>query len=118
MDINASHQNQNNEPKYSFKDMFLGLLTVSGFIMYIAFAWGFILYEYYYWFLLPVFTTLPLITYYQAVGLACFINLFKNQHYLQFKQEFRDDSLIGGMLFLTPFLVITFGYIVHYFLLR
>jgi hypothetical protein len=57
---------------------FLGTLAVLGiFIIYNSFSWGFVLYKFYYWFLLPVFTSLPLIDFYQAVGLMLFISLFK-----------------------------------------
>lgn len=47
-------------------------------LIYSAFAWGFVLYKLYGWFLMPVFTTLPVITFTQAVGIMLFLRLFKS----------------------------------------
>lgn len=52
-----------------------GLVAIG--IIYSAFAYGFITYKFYCWFLLPVFTSLPHITVSYAIGLSLFIGLFK-----------------------------------------
>lgn len=46
--------------------------------IYSSIAWGFVMFKFYYWFILPVFTGLPMITFTMAIGLSLFIDLFKN----------------------------------------
>lgn len=95
--------------------MLLALVILLGifafFTLYGAFSWGLILFKFWYWFLLPVFTTLPEIDYWQAVGLILFIGLFKNHQVNNTKEE--DDKNTVGLSLLTPWIVLTMGFFIH-----
>jgi hypothetical protein len=62
----------------------IGLLFIFGLIAlligYETFAYGLVVYKSYYWFALPVFTSLPHISYIEAVGLTFLLTLFKNKN--------------------------------------
>lgn len=57
---------------------------------YSIFSYGFVLFKFWYWFLLPVFVTLPQITYYQAIGIMIFIGLFQK---LKMEKHFKKDVI-------------------------
>lgn len=61
---------------------FLGLLIpVTGAIIFAQLAWySFCFLKLYAWFVLPVFTGLPVLTFWQAAGLACFTSIIVNQY--------------------------------------
>jgi len=83
------------------------------FIAYDALVWGLVCWKFWYWFVLPVFPTLPEIAFWQAVGLMFFIALFKNQTQPVIKKEYRDDATQTVMTILVPWLALIVGYIVH-----
>lgn len=97
------------------------IIFISLVVFYQAFSWGYVLFKFWFWFLLPVFVTLPSITFYQAVGLMLFIGLFKNHVTTKkIKKEYMDqenktsDQVIP---FLLPWLVLGIGYLVKLIIL-
>ena len=77
-----------------------------------------IIYNFWYWFVIPVFNTLPSITFYQALGLAFVIRLFKN-HCTTAKQSINGKKIETepdySVLFM-PWLTLLFGYLVHLYI--
>lgn len=94
------------------------LAIVAFFIFWDAFAWGLICWKFWYWFLLPVFNTLPEITFIQSVGLMFFISLFKNHGFPMIKEEYRDNSTTALNAFTMPILVFIVGWFVHVVIVR
>lgn len=89
-------------------------------ILYDAMAWGWVFLKFYGWFVLPVMGFLPVITYWQAIGLMLFVSLFKNAtSMVQLKEEYyengKTERTIIGLL--TPWLVLFFGWLVKAILL-
>ena len=89
---------------------FIGLIICA--LAYDALVWGLAGYKFWYWFLLPVFTTLPQILFWQAVGLMFFISLFKSQGQT-IKKEYRDDSAQIGIALLLPWVTLLLGWVAH-----
>lgn len=86
-----------------------GLALVAGLIIYNAFAWGFVLYKFYYWFLIPVFPELPPIDFYEAVGLMICVGLFDRQNPTDYKTSDgvkieKDENWVVSIL--TPWIVL------------
>jgi hypothetical protein len=99
--------------------MFEGLLLILGgivlfalAILYGAFAWGFICWKFWYWFLLPVFPTLPEVTLVQCVGLMMFIGLFHTAIPPMPKKEYRDDTSKNWATVIAPPIVLLLGWLV------
>jgi len=92
--------------------LIIGVVGImGGLIVYNTFVWGFICYKFYYWFILPVFTQVPLITLSQAIGFIFFISLFKNNYYDNIKKEFKDEwwkPILSMML--TPWALFVLAY--------
>jgi hypothetical protein len=73
-------------------------------ICYSAFSWGFVFYNLYEWFVLPVFISLPIIGYWQSVGLMLFISLFKNHSdYIPLERDIKMEWLI---IFFSPWITL------------
>jgi hypothetical protein len=89
-----------------------GLAVIALALLYGAFAWAFVMYKFWYWFLLPVFTTLPQVTLVQCVGLMMFIGLFNTAIPYIPKKEYRDDSSRSWAVFLAPPVVLLLGWLV------
>lgn len=69
------------------------LLLFAGILIYSSFSWGFVLFKFWHWFMMPVFFTLPSISLYQAVGILLFISIFKNKvPQIPIKDEFIDSK--------------------------
>ena len=88
----------------------LMVFTIGIALIYGSLSWGFVVYKFWYWFLLPVFTTILHITYWLAVGLFLFINLFNIHSHEQIKDEYLKDGktlLIGAIL--APWLTLLIG---------
>lgn len=92
----------------------LGAVVVfAGVVVYTSFSWGFVLFKFWYWFLLPVFTTIPQIDFYQAVGLMFIINLFNRYSAkVSIKDEYLKDNkgTVYTIAFIGPWLVLLVGY--------
>lgn len=79
-------------------------------MLYGIFAWGLVCYKLYHWFVIPVFVTLPTITYYQAVGLMFFITLFKSTS-APLKDEYYDKITMYVTQVIMPFLFLLIAWI-------
>jgi len=102
--------------------VFLGVLALIVLaLFYGALTWGLVVWKFWYWFLLPVFTTLPHVAFIECVGLMMFISLFKS-HTAQpiIKDEFATTSnnVVQVFNFLMPWIVLSMGYFVHVFIVK
>jgi hypothetical protein len=90
----------------------MGLMVVG--LIYGAFAYGFVVYKMWYWFLTPVFTTLPHISLYQAIGIGLFIGLFRNSMSpeYEFKGETLKEKTKWGTMILFPWFTLGAAYLI------
>lgn len=79
-------------------------------VTYAALSWGYVCFKLWYWFLLPVFPTLPSVTFWQCVGLMFFISLFKNHSSNSIKEEFTDESKVFISVAIGPWLTLLVAY--------
>lgn len=93
------------------------LLVFAAIVVYGSFSWGFVLFKFWYWFLLPVFVELPQIDYLSAVGIMLFIGLFKNHATkVSIKDEFleKEEKLNTRIVnFLSPWITLAIGFLIH-----
>ena len=84
-------------------------------IFYSTLTWGLVMYKFYHWFILPVFTTLPEINFLQAIGLILFISLFKYQRIYNIKDEYVKETPMTQMWIatLSPWLFLIIGWIIY-----
>lgn len=98
---------------------FIGFLTLT---IYSILSYGYLFLKSYYWFVLPVFrfNNLPLINYYQSVGLMCFISLFTSYIYVrEMKGEYKYDigvEIIWSMI--KPWFYLFIFYLVCMFICK
>jgi len=85
-------------------------------LVYNALSWGFVTFKFWTWFVLPVFVTLPALTFLQAVGLWVFITLFQNQTMPTVKKEYRDETANTIMPIVAPWLVFAIGFLIKRFI--
>ena len=83
-------------------------------IAYGAFAYGVVMYNFWYWFITPVFSSAPIISVSQAIGLNMFtsiitIGISKKQS----KKEEGDKWTTLGTALFTPWFLLELGYFVH-----
>jgi hypothetical protein len=102
--------------------VFLGVLSliVLG-IFYGALTWGLICWKFWYWFLLPVFPTLPHVVFIECVGLMMFITLFKNHTAVTpIDDEYAkvSNTTVQVVNFLMPWVILGMGYFVHVFIVK
>ena len=81
-------------------------------IAYGALFWGLVMYKFWYWFLLPVFPTLPQITFVHAMGLAMFMSLFHTIQSQVIKKEYKDETASIVAPLLAPWVTLVFGWII------
>jgi hypothetical protein len=92
--------------------VFLFVTVVALALLYGAVSWGLVMYKFWYWFLLPVFPSLPQITFLHAVGLMFFIGLFKGVETQVLKKEYKDETSATLAALLAPWLTLIVGWIV------
>ena len=86
------------------------IFLVCGVLIYNIFSWGFVVYKFWSWFLMPIFPELIEITYLQAIGVIFVISLFKaNGQFM--KKEYIDETSAYTSLFLSPWLLLILGYV-------
>jgi hypothetical protein len=93
-----------------------GLLLFAALAVYGAFSWGLVFMKFYYWFLLPVFTTLPHITFWHAVGIMFVIALFERGSALTLnaiKKEYKDNTMVAIGAVLAPWMTLLVGYLFY-----
>jgi hypothetical protein len=83
------------------------------FLVYGAISWGFVTYKFWYWFILPVFPTLPEIEFWQAVGLMFFISLFKGSGATNDNKTNKEKNTYLGTTIILPWLLLLLAYIVN-----
>ena len=99
----------------------LGALVLLVMVMfYSAFTWGYILFRYSEWFIAPVFTSFPVVSYVQCIGLMFVIGLFKSHNTNKYTYEgieIKSESNYG-VYFIAPWVILLLGYIVHIFVVK
>lgn len=94
----------------------LVLLMTLGFallmVAYVGFSWGFVVWKFWYWFLLPVFPALPAITFIQAVGIMFFISLFKTTPSQTLKDDYINKQITTAMFILAPWIAFAAGWFI------
>ena len=93
--------------------VFFFVVVVAFAILYTSVSWGLVMWKFWYWFLLPVFPTLPQINFLQAVGLMFFLMLFKQPEGQVLKEEYKDKTSSTWGPLLAPWLTLLFGWIVY-----
>lgn len=74
-------------------------------------SWGFALYKFWYWFILPVFPGLPEITFWHAVGLFLLIGFFRIGDGQVIKDEYKQKTTGAIMSIITPWITLLIGYV-------
>ena len=88
----------------------IALFTIA--FVYAPLVWGLVTLQFWTWFILPIFPELPVLEYWQAVGVFFFISLFRATTIDTLKEEFKKDkSSIFILALLTPWFVLLVGYI-------
>ena len=96
---------------------------ISAMFIYSALSWGYTTLCFYNWFIFPVFTSLPIINYGQAVGIGLFIFLF-NTKPVSFgvidntTQESGSKNIEQILNFLTPWVICLLGKIIYVFIVK
>jgi len=80
--------------------------------IYSSFSWGFVVYKFWGWFLLPVFPQLPHITFWQAVGLSFVISLFKGTQ-TSIKSEYKEANSDLCKTIITPWVTLIIAYFIY-----
>ena len=91
---------------------FIIVIFAAMILLYDAASWGLVMYMFWDWFLLPVFPTLPTITFINAVGLMFLINLFKKTDTQILKKEYKDETAVGVAVIFAPWITLLSGWIV------
>lgn len=98
-----------------------GLITIITLLAiglaYGAFVWGWVCFKFWYWFVLPVFTTLPEVTFIQCVGLMMFISLFKSTESQVINKEYVNQDATNILQIIAPLIVLFVGWIVKIFII-
>lgn len=81
-------------------------------LMYGALSWGFVMFKFYNWFLLPVFVTLPTITFIQSIGVMMFIGLFCRYAGEGLKDDYKDKTSQMTTAILAPWVTLFAGWLV------
>lgn len=81
-------------------------------LLYGTLSWGWVLFKFWAWFVIPVFSGAPEIGYLQAVGLMFMINLF-DRHGTHIKDEYTDNSKLYTSMILGPWVTLILAWIVR-----
>ncbi len=86
-------------------------------VLYSSFSYAFVLDYFWDWFILPIFKTLPNVSFYEAMGIAMFITLLKTKRGLEvIKDEYIDKKKSVKDLVLqisSPWISFAIGYIIY-----
>ncbi len=92
-------------------------------LVYNAFAWGWVAYKFWYWFLIPVFPMVPHVTFVQVVGLLFFTVFFKSNLVAGYKGKLNktteiklesDTNWIGTLI--TPWFTLFIAWLIKFLL--
>lgn len=93
------------------------IVIIPALLIYHSMSWGYVMYKFWYWFLLPVFPNMPHIVFWQAVGLYLFTSFFKNHATTpSIKDEFIESDNSRLMSLLYPWLTILIGLLMLQFI--
>ena len=85
----------------------LGIIALLiGLVLYSTFSWGFVLYKFWAWFLIPIFPNLPQLTIMEAIGLMFMIGLFHARNYTSIKKEFKEKTTEYASMVLSPWIAL------------
>ena len=90
--------------------LILGIILIGIVFVYDTVSWGLVLYKFWGWF---VFTTLPALTFVQALGLMFVVGLFKS-HFAgeNIKDEFKKNTWGTAVVALfLPWMTLIFGWL-------
>ena len=99
-----------------------GLFELIGFVfvlgltfIYNTLSWGLVLFKFWGWFVLPIFVTLPIITFVQAIGLVFVIGLFRSKYQ---GENIRDEFLkseweSAGLMLIKPWVILFLGWLAY-----
>jgi hypothetical protein len=77
--------------------------------LYSTLSWGFVFFKFWNWFVLPVFSSLPVLTYVGATGLMFVVGLFQLNR--SFPKETDKQMQVTGF-FLNPWLTLLLAYLI------
>jgi thiol:disulfide interchange protein len=87
----------------------IGIAVVfCGLLLYETFSYGFLFLKVYTWFLLPIFPMMPVIGFWEAVGLAFFTCVFRRPR----THKNKDEEFEWGA-FLSPWITLLFAWVLH-----
>lgn len=89
------------------------LVLVALVFLYSAFSWGFATFKFWYWFILPIFPSLPHITFYQAVGMFLFLELFKGHSSNSNENSDKKKETPQWVWFAKPWIFLLVGYFIY-----
>ena len=95
--------------------LLISFAIAGGYVIYNSFAWGYVTSLFYGWFILPVFPQLPIITILQFIGIHMFVGLFTFKVSQHIKDEYRDKTTENIVIFLSPWIVLVFGWMMKGF---
>jgi hypothetical protein len=92
----------------------LGLFIITIFLIpYYAFSWGYVISEYYIWFIPEYFRqSLPNFTLLQFVGFSLFSNVLIRSNTLFIKKEYKEEYELV-MMILAPWITLALGYVIY-----
>lgn len=96
----------------------LGLLAlIADVILYSTFIWGYVASKFYYWFVLPIFPSLPHLSLMQIIGITFFVYVIMPKAApSDVKDEYRDKSSQLVTFFIMPWVTLCIGYILSLFI--
>lgn len=98
---------------------FFGFMVLMGIVgvlfLYTSFAWGYVLFKFYYWFMIPIFgNSLPAINATEAIGIMIFMGLFKNHNIPSLKEDLYEQSFGTRLLqsIVNPWITLGIAYFI------
>jgi hypothetical protein len=98
-------------------EFFITIIGIVGVLflafIYGIFSWAFVVMYFWLWFVMPLFPTLPVINFYQAMGLWFFISLFHNQTMPAIKEEYLKKTEGIVAIIIATWITLFLGYCAH-----
>jgi hypothetical protein len=92
-------------------ELVLLLAALMAILAYHSFAWGYVFYKTYAWFVLPCFSKLPSLEYLQCVGLLLFVILIFHGSSNDSEEEGTAQAI--GKIIVRPWLSLLIAYFIH-----
>jgi hypothetical protein len=94
---------------------FIIAIFIGALFIYNTLSWGLVLYKFWGWFILPVFVTLPALTFVQALGLMFVVGLFKSnftgEGLADKYKKTKHQPMV--MSILNPWITLLFGWLAY-----